>query len=188
MSATDSRFGGSVPAIYRHYLVPLIFQPYAADLAARVRSRGPARILEIAAGTGVVTRALSLALGPKAAIIASDLNQAMLDEAAAQGPLPSVEWRQADALHLPFPDTSFEAVVCQFGVMFFPDKATAFSEAYRVLRPGGFLFLMCGIRFGRTSLLTRSPARWKSFSRMTRLDSWLGLHMGIMIFRIFRAT
>jgi SAM-dependent methyltransferase len=138
MSTTDSRFGGSVPAIYQHYLVPLIFQPYAADLAARVRSRGPARILEIAAGTGVVTRALSLALGPKAAIIASDLNQAMLDEAAAQGPLPSVEWRQADALHLPFPDTSFDAVVCQFGVMFFPDKATAFSEAYRVLRPGGF--------------------------------------------------
>jgi len=138
MSTIDSRFGGSVPAIYQRYLVPLIFQPYAADLAARVSLRGPARILEIAAGTGVVTRALSSALGPSASITASDLNQAMLDEAAAQGPLPSVEWRQADALHLPFPDASFDAVVCQFGVMFFPDKATAFSEAYRVLRPGGF--------------------------------------------------
>jgi SAM-dependent methyltransferase len=138
MSMIDRRFGGSVPAIYQRYLVPLIFQPYAADLATRVRSRGPARVLEIAAGTGVVTRALSSALGPKTSIIASDLNQAMLDEAAAQGPLPSVEWRQADALHLPFPDRYFDAVVCQFGVMFFPDKAAAFSEVYRVLCPGGF--------------------------------------------------
>jgi SAM-dependent methyltransferase len=137
MVTTDSRFGGSVPAIYQHYLVPLIFQPYAADLAARVSSRSPARILEIAAGTGVVTRALSSAL-PKVSIVASDLNQAMLNEAAAQGALPSVEWRQADALHLPFPDNSFDAVVCQFGVMFFPDKAVAFSQAHRVLRPGGF--------------------------------------------------
>ena len=138
MSTTDSGFGGSVPAIYQRYLVPLIFQPYAADLAARVRLRRPARVLEIAAGTGVVTRALSLALGPGTSIIASDLNQAMLDQAVAEGPLPSVEWRQADALHLPFADASFDAVVCQFGVMFFPDKPAAFSETHRVLRAGGF--------------------------------------------------
>jgi len=138
MSTTDTCFGGSVPAIYQRYLVPLIFQSYAVDLAARVRLRGPAKVLEIAAGTGVVTRALSSALGPATSIIASDLNPAMLDQATAEGPLPSVEWRQADALHLPFADASFDAVVCQFGVMFFPDKPAAFSEAHRVLRPGGF--------------------------------------------------
>ena len=138
MSTSDSCFAGSVPAIYQRYLVPLIFQPYAADLAARVRSPGPARVLEIAAGTGVVTRALSTEPGPKMSIIATDLNQAMIDQAVAEGPLPSVEWRQADALQLPFDDASFDAVICQFGVMFFPDKPAAFREAHRVLRPGGF--------------------------------------------------
>jgi SAM-dependent methyltransferase len=138
VSAIDSGFAGSVPSIYQRFLVPLIFQPYATDLAAQVRLRGPARILEIAAGTGVVTRALSSGPGPRMSIIATDLNQAMIDQAIAEDPLPSVEWRQADALHLPFADASFDAVVCQFGVMFFPDRPAAIRETHRVLRPGGF--------------------------------------------------
>jgi len=138
---TDTAFLGSIPQVYDRYLVPLIFEPYAADLALRTVRRQPSRVLEIAAGTGVVTRQLSEMLPPAVSIVATDLNQTMLDEAAAVGTSRPVEWRQADALHLPFPDTFFDVVVCQFGVMFFPDKARAFAEARRVLRSGGqFIF------------------------------------------------
>jgi SAM-dependent methyltransferase len=138
---TDKVFAGSIPKLYETHLVPLIFEPYAADLANRLRSRSLSRVLEIAAGTGVVTRALAAALPDTVAIVATDLNQAMLDQAAAVGTKRAVEWRQADAMQLPFPDATFDAVVCQFGVMFFPDKAKAFAEARRVLKPGGvYLF------------------------------------------------
>lgn len=141
MSGTDKVFAGSIPKLYESHLVPLIFKPYAADLADRVVARRPARVLEIAAGTGVVTRRLSSRLPAHAAITATDLNQPMLDEARAAGTFRPVEWRQADAMKLPFEDGAFDAVVCQFGVMFFPDKAAAFSETRRVLRAGGvFLF------------------------------------------------
>ena len=133
----DKVFAGSIPKLYETYLVPLIFEPYAADLAKRLRARRLSRVLEIAAGTGVVTRALAATLPEEVSIIATDLNQAMLDQAAAVGTKRAVEWRQADAMHLPFDDATFDAVVCQFGVMFFPDKAKAFSEARRVLRPDG---------------------------------------------------
>jgi len=141
MADTDKVFAGSIPKLYETHLVPLIFVPYAADLAARVGSRALSRVLEIAAGTGVVTRALASALPGNVSVVATDLNQAMLDQASATGTKRAVEWRQADAMQLPFPDGSFDAVVCQFGVMFFPDKAKAYSEARRVLKPGGvFLF------------------------------------------------
>jgi SAM-dependent methyltransferase len=141
MSDSDKIFAGSLPKIYDTHLVPLIFEPYAADLASRLSSRNVSRVLEIAAGTGVVTRALAAVLGESVSITATDLNQDMLDQAARVGAKRSVEWRQADAMQLPFPDAAFDAVVCQFGVMFFPDKSKAFSEARRVLRPGGvFLF------------------------------------------------
>lgn len=137
----DKVFAGSIPKVYETYLVPLIFEPYAADLAERLSSRTLSHVLEIAAGTGVVTRALASALPPNTDIVATDLNQAMLDQAAAVGTKRTVKWRQADAMALPFGDGMFDAVVCQFGVMFFPDKAKAFSEARRVLRPGGlFIF------------------------------------------------
>src|SRR5688500_3239604 len=138
---TDKVFAGSIPKLYDTYLVPLIFEPYAADLVNRLRARPPSRVLEIAAGTGVVTRALASALPESATIVGTDLNQAMLDQASLVGTKRAVEWRQADAMQLPFPDATFDAVACQFGVMFFPDKAKAFSEACRVLRPGGiFIF------------------------------------------------
>jgi len=138
---TDKVFAGSIPKIYETYLVPLIFAPYATDLADRLASKRVARVLEIAAGTGVVTRALAGVLPASASIVATDLNQAMLDQAAAIGAGRPVEWRQADAMKLPFEDGAFDAVVCQFGVMFFPDKAKAFSEARRVLGPRGtFIF------------------------------------------------
>jgi SAM-dependent methyltransferase len=140
-SENDRRFGGSIPKLYETYLVPLIFEPYAADLASRLVSRPLSRVLEIAAGTGVVTRALASVLPESVALVATDLNPAMLDHASALGTARSVQWRQADAMQLPFEDGAFDAVVCQFGVMFFPDKSVAFSEARRVLRSGGvFIF------------------------------------------------
>jgi len=135
----DAVFTGSIPQLYETHLVPLIFEPYAVDLANRLASRSVSRVLEIAAGTGVATRSLASVLREDVTIVATDLNQPMLDHAAAIGTARPVEWRQADAMQLPFPDEMFDAVVCQFGVMFFPDKPKGFSEARRVLRPGGIL-------------------------------------------------
>jgi len=142
MVATDKMFAGSIPEIYDRYLVPLIFQPYAQDLAERVAQTKPGDVLETAAGTGAVTRAMAARLGADVKITATDLNQPMLDRAASmQGGKGQVIWRQADALALPFADASFDVVVCQFGVMFFPDKVKGYVEARRVLRGGGrFLF------------------------------------------------
>ncbi len=148
---TDTVFAGSIPAVYDRYLGPLIFAPYATDLARRGAAMTPRAVLETACGTGIVTRALVGALPSDVRIVATDLNQSMLDfaaartEAARTEPAKTnaarVEWRQADALRLPFPDDSFDAVLCQFGAMFFPDKVSAYREALRVLKPGGrFLF------------------------------------------------
>jgi ubiquinone/menaquinone biosynthesis C-methylase UbiE len=140
MSETDKTFAGSIPALYDRHLGPMLFEPYALDMAERVARLAPKRILEIAAGTGIVTRALARAL-PTVPIMATDLNQPMLDHASAHISAHTITWRQADAQALPFDDAEFDAVVCQFGVMFFPDKTKAFSEARRVLAPGGhFLF------------------------------------------------
>jgi SAM-dependent methyltransferase len=141
MSTSDKAFTGSIPAVYEEHLVPLLFEEYAADLVARLTARAPRRVLEIAAGTGVVTRALAAALPATTTIVATDLNPAMLEQAPAVGTARRVEWRPADAAQLPFEDASFDAVVCQFGVMFVPDKVKAFAEARRVLAPGGvYLF------------------------------------------------
>ena len=141
MTGADKVFAGSIPAIYEKYMVPMIFEPYAQDMAARLAQLAPKRVLEIAAGTGAVTRAMVARLGADVEIVATDLNQPMLDQAIARGTSRPVEFRAADAMHLPFDDASFDAVVCQFGVMFFPDKPAALQEARRVLRPGGaFVF------------------------------------------------
>ena len=136
---SDDVFSGSIPKLYDEYLVPLIFEPYGADLAQRLKSRAPARVLEIAAGTGVVTRHLASVLPDGTSIVATDLNQPMIDRAAEVGTKQPVTWRQADAMQLPFDDGEFDAVVCQFGAMFFPDRAKAFAEARRVLATGGRL-------------------------------------------------
>ena len=136
---TDKVFAGSIPEIYDRLLVPLIFEPYAADLARRLAERRLSNVLELAAGTGVVTRAMARTLPPDVDIVATDLNAPMIEHARAVGTARNVEWRQADAMNLPFADGTFDAVACQFGVMFFPDKAKAFSEARRVLRRGGLL-------------------------------------------------
>jgi ubiquinone/menaquinone biosynthesis C-methylase UbiE len=136
---SDTVFAGSIPELYDSVFVPLIFEPYAGDLARRVAALGPSRVLETAAGTGVVTRAMAEALPAQVELVATDLNQPMLDRAAATGTRRPVRWQQADAMQLPFDDASFDVVVCQFGVMFFPDKVRAFAEARRVLRRAGTL-------------------------------------------------
>lgn len=142
MVATDKLFAGSIPEIYDRYLVPLIFESYASDLAGRLAKANPKDVLETAAGTGILTRAMATRLPESAHIVATDLNQPMLDYAKArQSGKGRVEWKQADALALPFKDQSFDAVACQFGVMFFPDRIKGYKEARRVLKPGGhFLF------------------------------------------------
>jgi ubiquinone/menaquinone biosynthesis C-methylase UbiE len=140
MAAEDTVFAGSIPEIYERYLVPLIFQSYARDLARRLAKTEPRNVLETAAGTGALTRAIASCVSAHARIIATDLNQPMLLQAATKSRDGRIEWRQADALALPFEDQSFDAVACQFGAMFFPDKIQGYKEARRVLRPGGYFF------------------------------------------------
>ena len=136
----DKVFAGSIPKLYEELLVPMIFAPYAKDIAGRLARRpGLARVLEVAAGTGVVTRALASTLPATVDIVATDLNAPMLDLARSLGTSRPVTWQVADAMALPFPDAAFDVVACQFGVMFFPDRAKAFAGMRRVLRPGGLL-------------------------------------------------
>ena len=142
MPESNAAFTGSIPEIYDGHLGPILFEPYARDLGRRLSLREGMRILELACGTGIVTRHLLERLPPRAHLTATDLNDGMLLHARTRVPAsPSLEWRQADATALPFPDRSFDLVVCQFGVMFFPDRPRAAAEARRVLAPGGtFVF------------------------------------------------
>lgn len=157
MTGADKAFEGSIPSIYQRYMVPMLFEPYARLMAERVARCAPQRVLELAAGTGVVTRHLASILEPDVQIMATDLNQAMLDAAAAlQRSGGQVSFRQADAQSLPFGDESFDVVLCQFGVMFFPDKAQAYREARRVLiERGTYIFAVYSL-YGTASLLTNS--------------------------------
>jgi len=140
MKDMEVRFAGSVPASYDQLMVPLLFRPYAEEIARRALALAPRRILETAAGTGAVTQALHEAL-PEAEIVATDLNPPMLEVAAQRVRAPNVRFEPADAQALPFDDGSFDLVVCQFGAMFFPDRVLGHAEAMRVLRDGGsYLF------------------------------------------------
>jgi ubiquinone/menaquinone biosynthesis C-methylase UbiE len=151
MSSTDAAFAGSIPAIYDRCLGPLLFEPYAEEVARRAAQFAPRRILETAAGTGIVTEALHRAC-PDAELVATDLNQAMIDVAAQRIGSGEVRFQQADALDLPFADGEFDLVVCQFGVMFYPDRVRGNAEARRVLRDGGRYIVVIW------DSLTRNPA------------------------------
>jgi ubiquinone/menaquinone biosynthesis C-methylase UbiE len=142
MSEADKVFTGSIAENYDRYLVPLIFESFAGDIAQRAAALSPCSVLETAAGSGVVTRELAPRLVSHASYVVTDLNQPMLDHAARrQGADTRISWRQADAQALPFEDATFDLVCCQFGVMFFPDRQSGYREAKRVLKPGGcFLF------------------------------------------------
>src|SRR5689334_1456945 len=137
MSDTDKLFAGSIPEIYDGYLVPLIFEDYARDLSTRVAASNPQSVLETAAGSGVVTRALAPLLGPASRYVVSDLNRPMLERAQRRQPPDSrIDWQTIDALKIPFPEHSFDVVCCQFGAMFFPDRVAGYREALRALKPG----------------------------------------------------
>ena len=137
MTDRSAQFTGSIPAAYDRYLGPMLFEPYAADLVARLAVPPKAAVLELACGTGILTQRLRRALPVTATLTATDLNEPMVAYARGKMPNAPVTWQQADAQLLPFPDAGFEAVACQFGVMFVPDKARAFSEVRRVLKPNG---------------------------------------------------
>ena len=140
--ANDAAFVGSVPEYYDRGFGPVLFQGFAGDIAARAAAFAPARVLETAAGTGIVTRVLRDKLASRAQITSTDLNPPMLEIAKAKfAHGEQVVFRPADATALPFADGSFELVVCQFGIMFYPDKPKSFAEVHRVLTPGGhYLF------------------------------------------------
>ena len=142
MADRNAAFVGSIPENYDRYLGPLFFYPYADDLVARLAVTPGLRVLETACGTGIVTERLVAKLVGQGSLVATDLNEPMMAHARERlGTLPALEWRQADATALPFDDGAFDAVVCQFGLMFYPDKAQGVREAFRVLRPGGrYLF------------------------------------------------
>jgi SAM-dependent methyltransferase len=137
--STASEFTGSIPATYDRCLGPVLFEPYAADLVGRVQARQDLRVLELACGTGILTRQLRHALPSSASLLATDLNEAMVSYASAAVTSPGIEWRTADAQALPFADGSFDVVLCQFGMMFLPDKPQGFREAHRVLAADGVL-------------------------------------------------
>jgi len=137
VSGAHANFQGSIPDFYDRCLGPFLFEPYAADLARRLPASPDARVLELACGTGVATRSLRAALPAQAHLVATDLNPAMLDVARANLVGVDVHWRTADAAALPFKDEAFDAVACQFGMMFLPDRAQGFRESRRVLRRGG---------------------------------------------------
>jgi ubiquinone/menaquinone biosynthesis C-methylase UbiE len=146
MTDKNAAFVGSIPENYDRYLGPMFFEPYALDISQRLSSRPVTAVLEIACGTGIVTRQLRNGLPKSAKLTATDLNEAMMEYAGRKfAQDENMDWQQADATNLPFPDASFEAVVCQFGLMFVPDKSAAICEAHRVLLPGGiFLFNVWG--------------------------------------------
>ena len=157
MSSDAAGFIGNIPQYYDQGLGPIIFTEYAADISRRAAANRPARVLETAAGTGIVTRKLRDALPDGTQLTATDLNPPMLDIARAKfRPGEQVEFQPADAIALPFADASFDTIVCQFGLMFFPDKAKSFAEAYRVLARGG-----------RYVLSVWDSHRYNSFGRIT---------------------
>src|SRR6267142_452022 len=138
MPEPNATFDGLIPEVYDNHLGAVLFEPYSADLVNRLKPRAAKDVLELACGTGIVTRALLEGLKPRPRLVATDLNEPMLHYARSKvASAAGLEWRQADASDLPFPDASYDAVVCQFGVMFVPDKLAAMKEARRVLRPGG---------------------------------------------------
>lgn len=134
-------FQGSVPQNYDRYLAPVLFEPYAVDLVQRLKHEQVRNVLELACGTGRLTRHLAEIIPAGGSLCATDLNPGMLVLAKEKIRHQKVDWKIADAQDLPFPDQQFDHVVSQFGVMFFPDKQKAMDEVFRVLQPGGkFIF------------------------------------------------
>lgn len=158
MAQADTAFTGSIPRIYDRFMGATLFAPYATDLAERLRGFERGRLLEVAAGTGIATAALATSLPEAVEILATDLNQPMLDHAASKPGMDRVRWQQADALSLPFDPDTFDVVVCQFGVMFFPDRTAGLREMRRVLAPGGRLVFSVWDRLATTPVMDATVA------------------------------
>ena len=180
MADGDTAFSGSIPGMYDRFLGPLLFEPFAREVADRVRPLEVGHILETAAGTGIVTQALHLAQ-PDAHIIATDLNPAMLEVAAQRVRTDIVTFEEADAQDLRFADESFDLVVCQFGVMFFPDKVKGNAEARRVLRHGGQYIAVIWDRLENNPASKIAHDAVAALSRITRPNSWRGRPSAIPI-------
>lgn len=163
MDTLRGGYAGSIPSNYDRYLRPFFFENFASDLAARLRRAPHMRILELACGTGVVTGYLSRSLDKESTIVATDVSQPMIDCARTRLNESCVTWQAADALELPFADDSFDAAVCQFGWMFFPDKGRAAHEAHRVLKRGGQLL------FNVWESLERNEPPWIVQSTLERV-------------------
>ena len=159
---STSVFAGSIPELYERYMVPLIFEPYGLDLARRVAVRQPSSVLEIAAGTGVVTRQLARALPRHVSIVATDLNQPMIEHAATVGTSRPVDWRQADAMQLPFRDKAFDLLMSVAVI-----EHVGSREKQRAL-----LYEMC--RVGK-AFCVWTPNRWYplEFHSLIPLLHWL---------------
>src|SRR5215475_14139772 len=156
-SDKGASFAGTLAEFYDRYLVPLNFAPFAEVVADRAKALLPRRVLETAAGTGVATEVLARILPTDVTITATDLNQAMIEHGKVRPGMERVHWQQADAMKLPFPDGAFDLIVCQFGVMFFPDKRASFKESLRVLTPGGtYLFVL-----------------WDDYANMSNSPAWI---------------
>ena len=137
----NTSFSGAIPANYDEYLGPMFFESYAIEVGKRMTALQPSSVLELACGTGRVTRRLLDACAPGGKLIATDISPAMLEEARSNVPSANIEWNTVDATTLPYADSSFDAIVCQFGIMFVPDRVQAYSEAHRALKPGGTLLV-----------------------------------------------
>lgn len=148
------QFSGSIPRNYDTYLGPLFFEPFSVLIAERIAALAPSAVLELACGTGRLTRHIAKRLNKSARIVATDINPAMLEFAKEQLPDEGIEWNAVDAVSLPYPDKSFDLVVVQFGVMFYSDRVQAYREALRVLRPGGRMLFTCWNR------VDMNPAAW----------------------------
>lgn len=136
-------FSGNIPRYYDSGLGPLFFEPFSKHLGARIAERSPDAVLELACGTGRLTRRMMEGLPAGARVVATDVNPAMLQFAQQAIADPRIEWGVVDAVELPYPDAHFDLVVAQFGVMFYADRTKAYRQALRVLRPGGRLLFTC---------------------------------------------
>lgn len=164
MTIQNTAFVGSIPENYDRYLGPVLFEPYAKDLVERVIVPEGGSLLEIACGTGIVTRRLRDRLPPNVKIVATDLNEAMIKFAAQKFRSDeNIEWKPADAIDLPFGDELFDGVVCQFGLMFFPDKQAGVNEAFRVLKPNGQYLVSVWDDIARVDLANATQAVIKEF-------------------------